>query len=74
MANTDVYVTFTVPHFFYEDEKFAVKCKNMDDAREVGQDAYSLDGIKNVRIRKCGRPRDREVMSYDNYWEYDEWL
>lgn len=74
MAKTDVYVTFSVSHLFYEDEKFAVKCKNMDDAREVGQDAYSLDGIKNVRIRKCGKPRDREVMSYDNYWKYDEWL
>lgn len=74
MAKADVYVTFTVSHLYYDDEKFAVRCENMDDAREVGQDAYSLDGVKNVRIRKCGRPRDREVMSYDNYWEYDEWL
>ena len=45
----------------------------MDDAREVAQDAYSLNGIKNVRIRKCGEPRNREIMSYDNYWEYEEW-
>ena len=74
MAKADVYVTFTVSHLYYDDEKFAVKCENMDAAREVGQDAYSLDGVKNVRIRKCGRPCDREVMSYDNYWEYDEWL
>jgi hypothetical protein len=44
----------------------------MDKAREVAQDAYSLDGIKNIRFRKCGKPRDRECMSYDNYWEYDE--
>ena len=74
MAKTDVFVTFSVPHLFQADEKFAVRCKNMDDAREVGQDAYSLDGIKNVRIRKCGKPRNREIMSYDNYWEYDEWF
>ena len=69
-----IYVTFAVPHLFQSDEKFAVKCENMDDAREVGQDACSLDGIKNVRIRKCGKPRNREVMSYDNYWEYEEWF
>jgi hypothetical protein len=68
-----VYVTFQVPHLFQSDEKFAVKCENMDDAREVAQDALSLHGIKNVRIRKCGKPRNREVMSYDNYWEYEEW-
>lgn len=68
-----VYVTFAVPHLFQSDEKFAVKCENMDDAREVAQDAYSLDGIKNVRIRKCGKPCNRLIMSYDNYWEYEEW-
>ena len=68
-----IYVTFAVPHLFQQDEKFAVKCDDMEQAREVGQDAYSLDGIKNVRIRKCGKPRNREIMSYDNYWEYEEW-
>ena len=68
-----IYVTFAVPHLFQEDEKFAVACKDMAQAREVAQDAYSLDGIKNIRFRKCGKPRDRDVMSYDNYWEYEEW-
>ena len=68
-----IYVTFAVPHLFQQDEKFAVKCDDMEQAREVGQDAYSLVGIKNVRIRKCGKPRNREIMSYDNYWEYKEW-
>jgi hypothetical protein len=65
-----IYVTFAVPHLFQQDEKFAVKCDDMEQAREVGQDAYSLDGIKNVRIRKCGKPRNREIMPYDNYWEH----
>jgi len=68
-----VYVTFSVPHLFQSDEKFAVKCDDMEQAREVAQDANSLNGIKNIRLRKCGKPRGREVMSYDNYWEYDEW-
>ena len=68
-----VYVTFSVPHLFQSDEKFAVKCDDMEQAIEVAQDANSLDRIKNIRLRKCGKPKDREVMSYDNYWEYDEW-
>mgnify|MGYP006958197979 CR=1 FL=1 len=68
-----IYVTFSVPHLFQSDEKFAVKCENMDGAREVAQDAFALHGIKNVRIRKCGKARNCEIMSYDNYLEYDEW-
>ena len=68
-----IYVTFAVPHLFQSDEKFAVKCDDMEQAIEVAQDANSLNGIKNIRLRKCGKPRGREVMSYDNYWEYEEW-
>ncbi len=69
-----IYVTFAVPHLFQEDEKFAVRCESMEKALEVARDANSLDGIKNIRLRKCGKPRDRECMSYDNYWEYGEWF
>lgn len=68
-----IYVTFSVPHLFQEDEKFAVRCESMEQAKEVAQYANSLDGIKNIRLRKCGKPKDRNVMSYDNYWEYEEW-
>lgn len=68
-----IYVTFAVPHLLQEDEKFAVRCDDMKQAREVGLCAYSLDGIKNVRIRKCGKPRNRMIMSYDDYWEYGKW-
>lgn len=74
MAKTDVFITFAVAHLFQSDEKFAVRCKNMDDAREVAQDARTFNCIKNVRLRKCGKPTGRMCMSYDNYWEYDEWL
>jgi len=69
-----IYVTFAVPHLFQYDEKFAVKCENMDDAIEVARDAFSLHGVKNVRIRKCGKPRNREIMSYDKYWKSGEWF
>ena len=68
-----IYVTFAVPHLFQEDEKFAVKCNSVDDARKVGEDAYSLDGIKNIRLRKCDKPRNRVVIQYDDYWKY-EWF
>lgn len=74
MAKTDVFITFSVRRLYEDDEKFAVCCENMEQAREVGQDAYSLAGVKNVRLRRCGKPRDRECMSYHNYWEYDEWF
>lgn len=73
MAKTDVFVTFSVPHLFQADEKFAVRCKDMDQAREVAADAYSLDAIKNIRFRRCGKPSNRNIMSFDNYWEFDEW-
>ena len=69
-----IYVTFRVPHLFQEDEKFAVACKDMAQALEVSQDADSLDGIKNIRLYKCGKPRNRLTMSYNNYWEYEEWF
>lgn len=73
MAKTDLFVTFSISHLFQSDEKFAVRCKDMEQAEDVGQDACSLAAVKNVRLRKCGKPRNRNIMSYDNYWEYEEW-
>ena len=69
-----IYVTFAVPRLFQEDDKFAVRCESMGQAIDVARDANSLVGIKNIRLRKCGKPRGREVMSYDNYWKYGEWF
>lgn len=71
MTKKDLFITFSVPHLFQSDEKFAVRCKDMDDAREVGQDACSLVGIKNVRLRKCGKPGNRTILSYGDYFDYD---
>lgn len=72
MAKKDLFITFSVPHLFQSDEKFAVRCKNMDDATEVGSDACSLVSVKNVRLRKCGEPKDRRIISRDDYFDY-EW-
>ena len=74
MAKTNLFITFSVPHLFQSDEKFAVRCKNMNEATEVGSDVYSFDGVKNVRLRKCGEPRNRIIMSYNDYWKYNEWM
>ena len=69
-----VYITFTVPHLYSEDEKFAVKCHGVQQANEVGSDAFSHVGITNVRLRTCGKPSKRTIMSYIDYWKFDEWL
>ena len=65
-----VYVTFTICTVFrfMEDKKYAVCCNNMDDAREVAQDACSLIATSNVRIRKCGKPRNRIIIDCNEYW------
>ena len=67
---TNFFVTFSVPHLFQNDEKFYVVCENDEQAKEVARDAYSLDGVKNIRIRKCSKPRNRLPINYKEYWEY----
>ena len=68
-----IYVTFRVPFFFQEDEKFAVKCGTEDEARAVAMDANSMDGVKNIRFRKCGKPRGRRILTYNQYFDYLNW-
>lgn len=67
-----IYVTFTISRLFQEDEKFAVKCETEDEARAVAMDANSLDGVKNIRLRKCGKPRGRRILIY-NYFDFSNW-
>ena len=73
MAKTDLFITFSVPHLFQQDEKFAVRCNDMEQAKEIASDAHSLDGIKNIRIRKCSRPSNRLILGYNDYWNYAKW-
>ena len=72
-----VYVTFHVPQLVYSDKqfvveskKFAVGCKTEDEAMEVAHDANSLDGVKNIRFRKCGKPYGRRILTYSGYFNY----
>lgn len=64
-----VYVTY---QFEYvnpcEVEKFAVKCNDMETAREVASERYSLEGIKYLRINKCGKlPKGTKIIDYQTY-------
>ena len=68
-----IYITFNVPMFFAPTKRIAVECDNEDQAREVGQDVYAYDGTKYIRMRKCGKPRNREIVSYEDWWHYKEW-
>lgn len=69
-----IYVTFCIPQLIREDTKIAVKCQTEGQAIEVAQDAYSLAGIKNIRLRKCGRPRKgRRIVAYEEYYKYHMW-
>lgn len=63
-----IYVTYSVPFFFKETEKYAVECRSEDEAMEVALDANSLVSIKNIRFRRCGKPVGRRVMSYEEYF------
>ena len=44
------YVTFQFRRLFAPIEKYAVQCRNFEQAREVASDANSLDGIMYLRI------------------------
>ena len=70
----DVYVTFSAESTFGEDDnRFAVRCNDMEKAMDVAHDANSLVGVKNIRLRKCGKPSGRNILSYDEYFNYSNW-
>ena len=69
-----VYVTFYAEPTFGEDKKrIAVCCDDMEKAMDVAHDATSLVGVKNIRLRKCGKPSGRTMLSYDDYFRYSCW-
>ena len=69
-----LYITFAVYDNPYYKRKIAVECNTLDKAKEVAYDADSLNGVVNIRLRRCGKPRkDRRILSYDQYWRYYTW-
>ena len=68
--NSNIYVTFQVkPRIltYLPTKYYAVKCENMEEARNVASDIYSYDGISYLRINKCGKIRkDATIMNANN--------
>lgn len=73
MANSDLFVTFTVFYQFRQHEKYAVRCMDLEQAQGVGYDANSLAGVRNIRIRRCSKPYGRTILDYDTYWDLKKW-
>ncbi len=65
------YVTFTKTFKFQKYRKFAVVCSTIDKANEVAQSARTIIGAKYVGIRKCGKPKGREIIGYYDYFDYE---
>ena len=63
-----MYVTFCIGT-----QRFAVKCENEEKGKEVARDAYSLDGVSNIRFRKRKPCGDRKVLSYGEYFDFKKW-
>lgn len=55
-----VYVTFQIKSakvLNVPTKRYAVQCKDMDEALEVASDINSLDGAAYIRLNKSGRLR-----------------
>ncbi len=79
MKQKPIYVTFQSKPCFLaialghcKTEYYAVKCSSKEQAIEVIQDAYSLDGYNYLRINSCGKlthKDEREIMTAQEYAE-----
>lgn len=65
-----IYVTFYERTSMTEKKKFAVECLTEYQAQGVAMDACYLTDIGNVRIRKSGKPKDRQIIKHNNYYKY----
>jgi len=79
MRKKQIYVTFqSKPSFLAmalgrcKTEYYAVECSSKEQAIEVIQDAYSLDGYNYLRINSCGKlthKDERKIMTAQEYAE-----
>ena len=72
MKTSKIYVTFYMWYSLTEKRKFAVECLTDMQAKDAASDIYSFDGVGNIRFRKCGKPKDRIIIEYKDYYHY-EW-
>lgn len=73
MNTSRIYVTFYMWYSMTHKNKFAVECLNERQAKDVASDVYSFDGVGNIRFRKCGKPKGRTIIEYNEYYNY-KWL
>lgn len=65
-----IYVTFR-KEIFNGYSKTAVKCETEDQAFDVANDAASLCGISNIRLRRSGKPaKEFEIITPEQYFAY----
>lgn len=58
-----IYVTCT----YDGRRKIAYECLSEEEAYDTAHDLCSYACVKNVRIRKCGKPNGREILYHGNY-------
>lgn len=68
-----MYVTFNVrnlPCFGGKIDRYAIKCKNIEQAKEIAADVYSIDGISYLRINEKSKPhKNARVFDGNRYFE-----
>ena len=69
-----LYVTFFVREEFCNKKRLAVECNNMAEVNNVAYDCNSLAYTGNIRLRKCGKPSNRKILSVKDYFNYKIWL
>lgn len=48
--------------------KYAIKCKDLDEAKELFVELYYGTGFKNIRINKCGRVNKTfSIINYEDF-------
>ena len=68
-----MYVTFNVrnlPCFGGKIERYAIKCKDMEQAKLIASDINSFDGVSYLRISTKSKPhKEAHIFDGDRYFE-----
>lgn len=68
-----IFVTFNDDDL-YTMRRVAVKCETEEQAREVALDLNSMEGIKNIRLNRCGKIRKYyKRFDYADYYTAKVW-
>ena len=68
-----IYVTFN-DDTIYDKRRVAVECETEEQAHEVALDLNSMEGVKNIRLNRCGKLRKHFVIfDYQDYYTARVW-